>query len=82
MLEDPDVAQARELLQTLDIEVAKISQRLEAVENRSRQAHGHTAEIIRRQASSLRRELHEAHRLIDRLHYRFPQTRPARRSGR
>jgi predicted RNase H-like nuclease (RuvC/YqgF family) len=79
MREDADTAQARELLHFLHAQVEEISQKLEAAENRTRQRHGRTQSFARREAASLRRELYEAHRLIDGLHNRFPATRPPRR---
>jgi hypothetical protein len=74
MFEDADTAQARELLHSLYAHVDEISERLEAAEEKSEQAHGRIERAVRRQAASLRRELYEAHRLIDGLHGRFPAT--------
>ncbi len=79
MVEDADTAQAWELLESLWAHVDEISEKLEAAEEKSRQAHGRTESLVRRQAVSLRRDLYEAHRLIDGLHGRFPATRPRRR---
>lgn len=80
MVEDADTAQARELLQSLYAQVDEISEKLEAFESRRRQAHGRRESVVRRQAAGLRRELYEAHRLIDGIHGRFPGTRPPRPS--
>ncbi|MBV9512948.1 MAG: hypothetical protein JO280_02725 [Mycobacteriaceae bacterium] len=79
MDQDADVAQARELLHYLYAQVDEISNKLEAAEGKRLRAHGRTASFVRREAAGLRRELYEAHRLIDGLHHRFPATRPPRR---
>jgi hypothetical protein len=78
VIEDTGMAQARELLSALNEQVADISQKLDAAEQRTRRAIARgTVHVPRQQASSLRRELYEAHRLIDGLHRRFPETRQA-----
>ena len=41
----------------------------------------HAALVARRRVAGLRHELYEAHRLIDGLHRRFPDTRPRRGAG-
>jgi hypothetical protein len=79
MREEADTAQARELLHFLYAHVDEISQKLEAAEDRCRQENGRSQSWVRREAAGLRRELYEAHRLIDGLHRRFPTTRPPRR---
>jgi uncharacterized membrane protein len=79
MFEDADTAQARELLHSLYAHVDEISEKLEAAEEKSEQVHGRVERVVRRRAASLRRELYEAHRLIDGLHCRFPATQPPRR---
>ncbi len=79
MEEDADTAQARVLLHSLYAQVDEISEKLEVAEAKSRQAHGRRQGFVRREAAGLRRELYEAHRLIDGLHGRFPSTRPPRR---
>ena len=79
MREDADTAQARELLHCLHTQVEEISQRLEAAEDKRRRATARRRVFSRREAANLRRELYEAHRLIDGLHRRFPATRPPRR---
>ena len=69
---DAGSAQARALMKELRGHVAHISYKLEAAEQRNRRAQ---LRGIRRRdpaASALRRELREAHRLIDGLHRRFP----------
>jgi hypothetical protein len=79
MVEDANTAQARELLDSLYTHVDEISARLEAAEEKRQGSRGRIEGVMRRQAASLRRELYEAHRLIDGLHGRFPTTRPPRR---
>jgi predicted RNase H-like nuclease (RuvC/YqgF family) len=80
--DDADTAQARELLQSLHAHVDEISKKVESAERRTRRVQGHAAVVARRRVASLRHELYEAHGLIDRLHRRFPETRPERlRSG-
>jgi F0F1-type ATP synthase membrane subunit b/b' len=79
MIEDADTAQARELLHSLYAHVDEISQKLETAEQKTQQTRGRVESVVRRQAASLRRELYEAHRLIDGIHGRFPLTRPPRR---
>ena len=79
MGDDADTAQARELLHCLYMQVEEISQKLEAAEEKSLYANTRIQVLARREAASLRRELYEAHRLIDGLHRRFPVTRPERR---
>jgi hypothetical protein len=72
MNDDAGTAQARALLGELRGQLADISQKLDAVEERNRRAH--LRGISRRDptAGILRRELCEAHRLIDGLRRRFP----------
>jgi hypothetical protein len=79
MREDADTAQARQLLHFLYAHVDEISQKLEAAEDRCRQENGRNQSRVRREAAILRRDLYEAHRLIDGLHRRFPATRPPSR---
>jgi hypothetical protein len=78
MVEDAAEAQALALLTELYGQVSTISGKLEAVEERNRRAK--LRGISRRDptASTLRRELYEAHRLIDGLHQRFPRTNHSR----
>jgi len=78
VIDDPDTAQARELLQSLHAHVDEISKKVESAEIRTRRVQGHAAAIARRRVASLRHELYEAHRLIDGLHRRFPDARPRR----
>ena len=68
--DDANLAQARELVRALSQHIETISQNLEAAEQRSRRIAARGA--TNGQASELRRELYEAHRLIDTLHRRFP----------
>jgi len=79
--DDPDTAQARELLQSLHAHVDEISKRVESAESRTRREQGHAALVARRRVASLRHELYETHRLIDGLHRRFPDARPGRVAG-
>jgi hypothetical protein len=79
MVEDAGAAQARALLRELCEQVAEISHKLEAAERRGARTSIRGATHDRRHRSTLRRELYEAHRLIDGLHRRFPETLP--RSG-
>ena len=79
--DDADTAQARELLQSLHAHVDEISKKVESAESRTRRVQGHAALVARRRVASLRHELYEAHRLIDGLHRRFPDTRPRRIVG-
>jgi hypothetical protein len=81
VIDDPDTAQARELLQSLNAHDDEISKKVESAENRTRRVQGHAALIARRRVASLRHELYEAHRLIDGLHRRFPDARPGRIAG-
>lgn len=76
MSDDVAVAQARLLLTSMYEEVAEISRKLEATENRGRGAPTRGSTQDRTQETGLRRELYEAHRLIDGLHRRFPETAP------
>ncbi|TPG35752.1 hypothetical protein [Mycolicibacterium hodleri] len=72
MEDDSGVAQARELLQELHGQVVTISQKLHCAESARRRTSTRGAMMQHRQASFLRQELHEAHRLINGLHRRFP----------
>jgi hypothetical protein len=81
VIDDADTAQARELLQSLHAHVDEISAKVESAEGRTRRVQGHAAVVARRRVASLRHELYEAHRLIDGLHRRFPDTRPRRIAG-
>jgi hypothetical protein len=67
-------AQARELLKEMYRQVADISHKLETAEGRHRRTSLRGAMQDHRQLSCLRRELYEAHRLIDGLHRRYPET--------
>jgi hypothetical protein len=80
MVDDIGASQARLLLDALYEEVARISHRLESIELRGLRTSARGALFDRREQSGLRRDLYEAHRLIDGLHRRFPatDTRPAR----
>jgi hypothetical protein len=76
MGEDAGAAQARALLRELRDQVADISTKLEAAERHDPRTSIRGATHDRRRRSALRRELYEAHRLIDGLHCRFPETLP------
>ena len=82
MVEDAaENAQARALLGELYGHVEDISHKLEAAEERNRRASARGNSRRDSTAGILRRELYEAHRLIDGLHRRYPQTAPdSRRS--
>jgi hypothetical protein len=77
MAEDPAVAQALLLLAALHEQVSDISEKLQAAERNSRNLRSRGTALDQRRAADLRRDLYEAHRLIDGLHKRFPQVRPA-----
>lgn len=74
MIEDAGAAQARALLREMQQQVAEISSKIEKAEQRDCAASIRGAAHQRRAHSALRRELYEAHRLIDGLHGRFPET--------
>jgi hypothetical protein len=76
MVEDAGTAQARILLSALHEQIITISQKLEAAEMRGLRTSIHGAMHDRREQAELRRDLYEAHRLLDGLHKRFPQTLP------
>ncbi|KAA0080574.1 hypothetical protein CIW52_23510 [Mycolicibacterium sp. P9-64] len=76
MSEDAGAAQARALLRELGEHVAEISHKLEAAERRGARTSVRGATHDRKHRSTLRRELYEAHRLIDGLHRRYPETLP------
>ncbi|MCV7422713.1 hypothetical protein H7K45_19375 [Mycobacterium yunnanensis] len=73
MDDDAQTAQALALLRELHGHVAGLSHKLEAAEARSRRARARGN--IRKDPATLalRRDLHEAHRLIDGLHARYPK---------
>ncbi|WP_140689207.1 hypothetical protein [Mycolicibacterium hodleri] len=81
MVDDAGNAQARALLREMYGHVADISHKLEAAEARNRRsrARGNTRKDPL--VGALRRELYEAHRLIDGLHRRYPQTIPESRGS-
>jgi hypothetical protein len=78
MGDEMGAAQARALLKELFEQVADISRKLERAELRGHRTSARGAVHDRRLQSELRRELYEAHRLIDGLHRRFPTTRHIR----
>lgn len=79
MVEDAGAAQARALLREMHEQVFEISRKLEHVERRHRRTSTRGASLDRRQLAALRRELYEAHHIIDGLHRRFPETMPVQR---
>ena len=79
MEDDAGSAQALALLGELYAHVADISHKLEAAESRTRRARARGNTRKDPVSGGLRRELYEAHRLIDGLHRRYPQTAPERR---
>ncbi len=68
------MSQARQFLAALYDQVAEISHKLEVVDARNRRARARGTARVDPRAGDLRRELYEAHRLIDGLHRRFPET--------
>lgn len=76
MRDDPAVAQAFLLLAALHEQVSEISDKLLAAERNSRNLRSRGTAHDQRRAAELRRDLYEAHRLIDGLHRRFPEVRP------
>jgi hypothetical protein len=73
MVDQTGASQARSLSTALNEHVTDITRKLERVEQRCqhKSVRGNSSE--RRQRSELRRDLHEAHRLIDGLYRRFPK---------
>jgi hypothetical protein len=72
-VDEADIAQASLLVAALWEQVNETSDKLEAAEHRLARAHAATiSSLYRRQAAELRRELYQAHHLIDGLHRRFP----------
>jgi len=74
MLDDAEALQARTLLKELRDQVEKVSRKLEIVEQRNQRRSARGIAHVHRQQSELRRELLEAHRLMDGLHRRYPET--------
>jgi hypothetical protein len=74
MAEDAGVGQARMLVGLLRDEIAEISDKLKAPDSdvHRRTEHGHHRRV--RRAAVLRRQFYEAHRLLDGLYRRFPET--------
>ncbi|TDZ93464.1 hypothetical protein [Mycobacteroides salmoniphilum] len=76
MVEEVSVAQAQSLLRCLYEQVNEISEALTRAQHRI----GHTAAQSpscrhqRLSVAEMRKDLYEAHRLIDRLHHRYPAT--------
>ena len=79
MVDDVGGAQALALLGEMYGQVDEISHKLEAAESRNRRARARGNTRKDPIAGILRRELYEAHRLIDGLHRRYPQTAPQTR---
>lgn len=76
MIDDADSAQAQAFLGELYGYVSDISPKLEAADERNRRARARGNSRKDPIAGILRRELYEAHRLIDGLHRRYPHTAP------
>ena len=75
MVEDASVAQARVMLGSLEGHLTGLARKLERVEEEcNRRTSTRGAALQRRQRAQLRRDMYEAHRLIDGIHRRFPQT--------
>ena len=74
MADDTGVLQAQALLRELYEQVERISRKVERAELRSPRTSVRGMAHDHRQRSELRRELYEAHRLIDGIHRRFPET--------
>ncbi len=76
MADDSDVAQARIFLDQLDAEIDILSQRIETAEAlsaRARKARKRgQADRFGAEATALRGELYEVHRLADAIVFRFP----------
>jgi len=79
MAEDTGVAQARELLSALNEHVEDITRKIDNIEKRCR-ASVRGATLDRKHRNELRKDLYEAYRHIDRIHRRFPVTRPERQA--
>lgn len=77
VIEDPSVAQARVLLASLYQHIDALTQSMAKVEQRLRHTPQHTASWrhLRQRLAAMRKELLEAHRMIDGLHRRFPASR-------
>lgn len=82
VIEDPSVAQARVLLTSLDEHIDTLTQSIGKVEHRLRHTPQHTASWrhLRQRMAAMRKDLHEAHRMVDGLHRRFPASRAVRAS--
>lgn len=78
MVDDAGTAQAHALLIELQEQVSAISHKLEAADARNRRAHLRGTSRRDPVASTLRRQLSEAQRLIDGLHRCYPETDPER----
>jgi Mg2+ and Co2+ transporter CorA len=74
MPENADLAQAQMLMRLLQDEINEVSDKIEAAERRARQPHQYGHGQLVRSIAQLRRQLYEAHRLVDGLHRRFPAT--------
>jgi hypothetical protein len=74
MAEDAGVQQARMLVGLLRDEIAEISDKLKAPDSdvHRQTEHGHHQRV--RRAALLRSQFYEAHRLLDGLYRRFPET--------
>lgn len=75
MLDDAEALQARSLMKELHLQVEKASRKLDIVERRNKRTSARGIAYVHRQQSDLRRELREAHRLMEALHRRYPEIR-------
>ncbi|MGB3362929.1 MAG: hypothetical protein WA972_12765 [Rhodococcus qingshengii] len=79
-------AQARIFLTALRVEIEEVSAQIEKVRTSSDRALRAGHQVAQRRLAAteatLRKELYEAHRLIDRLLVRFPELRPADVAGK
>lgn len=82
MVEDSSVAQARALIASLYEHVKTTSEAIEKAERQLQRAPLASVRLNQRlRVREMRKDLHEAHRLIQNLHQRFPATRREHRRG-
>ena len=73
MPEHTDAAQARVFVELLMEHIERVSVSLERAEARARRARADPHSDDEPDARTLREELYELHRMVDRLHRRFPR---------
>lgn len=79
MVEDTSVAQARVLISSLHKHIDATSKAIEKAERQLQRApHGSARQNQRQRVREMQKELHEAYRLIQNLHQRFPRVREGR----